>query len=233
MARNGVIAGIAAVTVQALETPVVRPLAALVTRRGLGIVPRLGGPPWLRDVVAILLLDYTLYHWHILAHRIPWLWRFHEVHHIDLDLDASTGLRFHPGELTASIPWRAAQILVIGVTPRALDAWQGLTLACVLFHHSNTRLGDRWEALLSRVLATPRMHAIHHSIDPSQMESNFSSGLSIWDHIHGTARVDADASTITVGVIGHLNTRAVTLRRFLSAPFVHRTADRSSAPAVP
>lgn len=221
-ARNLVVAGLAAATAHLAEAPVVVPLARAAARRRLGIVWLVGGPGWLRAVLAVLLLDYTLYVWHVIVHRLPWLWRFHLVHHVDLDLDASTGLRFHAGEIAASIPWRAAQVLAIGVTPSALAAWQSLTIASILFHHSNIRLSDRTERLLSRVLATPRMHAIHHSVVPEQLSSNFSSGLALWDHLHGTARFDADAGAVTVGVEGHLDPRDVTLPRILELPFTSR-----------
>lgn len=220
--RNLAVAGLAAATVQAVEVPVVLPLARLAARRRWGLAGRLGGPAWLRDLAAIVLLDYTLYIWHIVVHRVPWLWRFHLVHHVDLDLDASTGLRFHAGELAVSVPWRAAQIVAIGVTPRALTLWQTLTLASVLFHHSNTRLSDRAERVVSWILATPRMHAIHHSIDPAQLQSNFSSGLAIWDRLHGTARFDADARDVVVGVPGHLSREAAALATILSLPFSER-----------
>ena len=202
--RNLAFAGLAAATVQILEAPVVMPVARLVERRRWGLLQRIGGPSWLRAIAGMLLLDYTLYLWHRLAHRAPWLWRFHLVHHVDLDLDATTGLRFHAGELAASVPWRAAQVVAIGVTPGTLMLWQTLTLACVLFHHSNARLGARAERILSWILATPQMHAIHHSIEPVQLHSNFSSGLAIWDRLHGTARFDARPQEVTVGVLGYL-----------------------------
>lgn len=205
ISRNLVFAGIAAATVHVLEAPVVMPVARLVEQRRWGLVQAVPAPGWLRGLAAMLLLDYTLYLWHRLAHRAPWLWRFHLVHHVDLDLDATTGLRFHAGELAASVPWRAAQVIVIGVTPATLTLWQTLTLACVLFHHSNARLGHQAERRLSRVLVTPKMHAGHHSIDPAQLHSNFSSGLAIWDWLHGTARLDADPGAVTVGVLGHLD----------------------------
>src|SRR5919108_5507306 len=221
-ARNLAVAGLAAATVHTLETPAVMPLARLVARRRWGIIGRVPGPAWLRDLAAIVLLDYTLYIWHILVHRVPWLWRFHLVHHVDLDLDASTGLRFHGGELAASIPWRSAQVLAIGVTPRALTVWQSLTIASVLFHHSNTRFDERVERILSWIVATPRMHAIHHSINPAQLQSNFSSGLAIWDRLHRTARFDADPSDVTVGVVGHLDREDVTFPRILELPFSTR-----------
>lgn len=226
--RNLAVAGLAAVTVHLLEAPVVVPLAGLVVRRRWGIVWILRRPAWLRDLAAILLLDYTLYLWHILVHRIPWLWRFHLVHHVDLDLDASTGLRFHAGEIAASVPWRAAQVLAIGVTPRTLALWQSLTILSVLFHHSNTKFDERVERLLSWIVATPTMHAVHHSIDPVQLQSNFSSGLAIWDRMHGTARFDADARDVTVGVLGHLDPDDVTLPRILELPFSARALPPAS-----
>jgi sterol desaturase/sphingolipid hydroxylase (fatty acid hydroxylase superfamily) len=217
--RNLIVAGLSAATVHFLEAPAVVPLARAVARRKWGLVQVLPGPAWVRDLAAILLLDYSLYVWHIAAHRVPWLWRFHLVHHVDLDLDATTGLRFHAGEIAASVPWRAAQVLAIGVTPRALASWQTLTIASVLFHHSNSRLGDRAERVLSWILTTPKMHAIHHSIDPAQLQSNFSSGLAIWDRIHGTARFDADPADVTVGVVGHQDPGDVTISRILTLPF--------------
>lgn len=226
--RNLVVAGLAATTVHLLEAPVVVAAARTVARRRWGVVSMVGGPAWLRDLLAVLLLDYTLYIWHIVVHRAPLLWRFHLVHHVDLDLDATTGLRFHLGEIAASIPWRVAQIVAIGVTPRALTAWQSLTIASVLFHHSNTRLSDRSERVLSWIIATPRMHAIHHSIEPGQLQSNFSSGLAIWDRIHGTARFDADPREVTVGVAGHLDVRDVALVRILKLPFSARALPPTS-----
>jgi sterol desaturase/sphingolipid hydroxylase (fatty acid hydroxylase superfamily) len=217
--RNLIVAGLSAATVHFFEAPAVVPLARAVARRKWGLVQVMPGPPWVRDLAAILLLDYSLYAWHIVAHRVPALWRLHLVHHVDLDLDATTGLRFHAGEIAASVPWRAAQVLAIGVTPRALSLWQTLTIASVLFHHSNTRLSERAERALSWIVTTPRMHAIHHSIDPAQLQSNFSSGLAIWDRIHRTARFDADAREVTVGVPGHLDPRDVTFARILTLPF--------------
>ena len=220
--RNLVMAGLAAATVHLLEAPLVVPLARVVARRKWGLTHVIGGRRWLRQLIAIALLDYTLYLWHIVVHRVAWLWRFHLVHHVDLDLDATTGLRFHAGELATSIPWRAAQVIVIGVTPQALAAWQTLTLLSVLFHHSNTALSEPVERALSWIVATPRMHAIHHSVDPCQQHSNFSSGLALWDRLHGTARFDAAAGEVIIGVDGHRDRRDARLGRILELPFGRR-----------
>lgn len=122
----------------------------------------------------------------MLLHRVPLLWRLHEPHHADRDLDISTGVRFHCLEFVASIPWRCAQIALIGGGPRALALWQKLTFAEVLFHHSNVKLPLAFERVLSKLVVTPRMHGVHHSIERRERDSNFSSGLSIWDRLHAT-----------------------------------------------
>lgn len=220
--RNLVLAGIAAVTVHIVETPVVLPVARMVARRRWGLTGRMEGSlsaRIARPVLTILLLDYTLYLWHRVVHLVPWLWRLHLVHHVDLDMDASTGLRFHAGELAASVPWRAAQVMMIGATPGALAAWQSMTIAFVLFHHSNTRLPARTEGWLSWILATPRMHAIHHSVDPSERLTNFSSGIALWDRLHGTFRADSATDEVTVGVAGYQHPGDVSLERVLKLPF--------------
>ena len=219
-ARNLVVAGVAAATVSLLETPVTMPFAAWSDRRGWGLTHAIGGPPWLRAVVATLLLDYTLFLWHIGTHHVSLLWRFHLVHHVDLDLDASTAVRFHAGELALSVPWRLAQIAVIGVSPAALAVWQSMTLASILFHHSNTALPARVERAIGYLLVTPRMHAIHHSVDRAQRDRNFSSGLSIWDRLHRTLRLDRAASEVEIGIPGYLDRAAVTLPRIIELPLM-------------
>src|SRR5262245_24583238 len=131
--RNLMVASLGALTVHLLEAPAVRPLARLVERRRFGLLPRLGLPRPLTILAAVALMDYTLYLWHILTHRVPLLWRFHAVHHVDLDLDASTALRFHFGELALSVPYRAAQVALIGVDPETLTWWQTFLSLSILF----------------------------------------------------------------------------------------------------
>jgi sterol desaturase/sphingolipid hydroxylase (fatty acid hydroxylase superfamily) len=226
MQRNAAFGGIAAATVQALEQPIVLPLAQLVERRRWGLSQRLPLPGPLRTAAGLIALDYTLFLWHVLVHRAPQLWRFHRVHHADLDLDASTAIRFHFGELIASVPWRAAQILVLGIDTRTLTRWQTLTLASVLFHHSNVRLHPSFERLLGYVIVTPRLHGIHHSREADQMDANWSSGLSLWDRLHGTLRTDVPQDEIDIGVNG-VSGDELTLPRMLAAPFT-TNADRAT-----
>jgi sterol desaturase/sphingolipid hydroxylase (fatty acid hydroxylase superfamily) len=217
--RNLAIAAIGAIAVQVAETPIVARAAAAVEHRRWGVLKRLRLPVWLETSAAVLLMDYTLYVWHVLAHRVPGLWRYHAVHHIDLDLDASTAVRFHFGELTLSTPWRVAQIVVIGTSPLALSIWQTGLLMSILFHHSNVELPLVIERRLSRLFVTPRMHGIHHSAVRDETESNWSSGLTLWDWLHGTLRLNVPQSQITIGVPAFPDPNDVTLPKMIALPF--------------
>jgi sterol desaturase/sphingolipid hydroxylase (fatty acid hydroxylase superfamily) len=219
VSRNIVFAGAAAATVNLLERPVVEPLAKMVQRRRYGLLYVCRLPPPLHLILAVVLLDYTLYVWHVLTHRVSWLWRFHLVHHVDRDLDASTALRFHAGELALSIPWRAMQIAAIGVPPDALRIWQNIVLLSILFHHSNVELPIGVERLVARFIVTPRIHGIHHSIVPDETDSNWSSGLTVWDYLHGTLRLDVPQQAITIGVPAYPTPADVTLANSFALPF--------------
>jgi len=225
-ARNVAVGIVSAAAVHLVETPVVLPFAAFVEGRGLGLLRVVNLPTWLDVVLACVLMDYTLYVWHVLAHKWPAVWRFHLVHHADLDLDASTAVRFHFGELLISIPWRVAQIALIGTTPQALVVWQTATLVSILFHHSNAELPLRLERALSRIIVTPRMHGIHHSVVESEVNSNWSSGLAWWDRLHGTFRLDVPQRDIVIGVPECRAPRQVSLARMMAFPFVPRSPYR-------
>jgi sterol desaturase/sphingolipid hydroxylase (fatty acid hydroxylase superfamily) len=198
--RNAATGALAAAAVAVPNALMTRPATALVEQRGWGLLPHLGLPPAVRPAAALLLMDYTLYLWHVLLHRVPQLWRWHRVHHADADLDVSTALRFHAAELAWSVPWRAAQVLLIGVPRRTLSLWGVLTLAEVMFHHSNLRLPLRWERVLGWWVVTPRQHGIHHDSLPAHQASNLSSGLSVWDWLHGTVGPQLLQQTLVMGL---------------------------------
>jgi sterol desaturase/sphingolipid hydroxylase (fatty acid hydroxylase superfamily) len=220
-ARNLTVAGAGALVLQLAETPVVAPLAELVERRRWGLLKLLRLPAWLETTLACMLLDYTLYLWHVLTHRAPLLWRFHVIHHADLELDASTALRFHFGELALSVPWRVAQVVLLGVGPRSLSVWQTLLLISILFHHSNVRLPVELERRLNRLVVTPRMHGIHHSIVRAETDSNWSSGLTLWDWLHGTLRLDVPQADVEIGVPAYRDPNELTIGTILALPFGH------------
>ncbi|MEX2140192.1 MAG: sterol desaturase family protein [Pirellulales bacterium] len=223
--RNLAVAATSAVAIQLTETPLVMPLAEAVERRRWGLLKWFRLPRWLEGALAIVLLDYTLYLWHVLAHRVPFLWRFHKVHHVDRDLDASTALRFHFAEMILSVPFRALQVVAIGVSPAALRFWQQATLVEILFHHSNVRLPGQLERWLSKLVVTPRMHGIHHSTVADEVNSNWSSGLTVWDWLHGTLRTDVPQEQIKIGVPGYDRPDQVRLGELLKMPFVEEAGN--------
>jgi sterol desaturase/sphingolipid hydroxylase (fatty acid hydroxylase superfamily) len=176
-------------------------LARRVERKGQGLLALLPRP--VRGLVALLVLDYALYVWHVALHRDPRLWRAHLVHHTDKDLDVSTALRFHVGEILASVAWRLALVRLLGIGPRPLELYQQVLFLSVLFHHSNLRLPADVEARLARLLVTPRLHGIHHSEVQDEMDSNWASVLTVWDRLHGTYRDDVRQERIRIGVQGY------------------------------
>jgi sterol desaturase/sphingolipid hydroxylase (fatty acid hydroxylase superfamily) len=218
--RNLAMAGLAAAALQMTEQPITQRLTVLVERRRWGLLRAIMLPRGIEAVIALLLLDYTLYLWHVLTHRVPQLWRLHIVHHVDLDLDASTALRFHAAELLVSVLWRAAQILCLGITRSSLSLWQTFTLLSVLFHHSNVRLPIEFERNLVRFIVTPRMHGIHHSTVQEETASNWSSGLTIWDRFHGTLRLDVPQDAITIGVPAYRDPKELGFFHIVAMPFI-------------
>jgi sterol desaturase/sphingolipid hydroxylase (fatty acid hydroxylase superfamily) len=218
-ARDLAIASTDALAINFLEKPVTDRLTGFVEEKRFGLLKIFRLPKYLEIALAIILLDYTLYLWHVLTHKSPFLWRFHQVHHADLDLTVSTAIRFHFGEMTISVLWRAGQVLFIGVSPKALEIWQNLLLFSVMFHHSNIRLPKDFEKKLEKFIVTPRMHGIHHSIVENEMNSNWSSGLTVWDFLHKTFRDDIPQDEITIGVKGFVKIEDVTLGKMLTKPF--------------
>jgi sterol desaturase/sphingolipid hydroxylase (fatty acid hydroxylase superfamily) len=154
-------------------------------------------------ILGFLWMDLTFYWWHIANHRIPFLWRFHNVHHIDPDLDVSTGFRFHFGEVAMSAAFRAIQVAAIGISAPAFAAYEIVFQANTLFHHSNVRLPIGLERLLNRLIVTPRMHGIHHSQIQRETNSNYGVVFPWWDRLHRTLGLNIPQSEIKIGVPGY------------------------------
>jgi sterol desaturase/sphingolipid hydroxylase (fatty acid hydroxylase superfamily) len=220
VARNLTVGAIAFVIAFPIQLALLVPLS----RRGLGLLHMISMPAALRTTLALVLLDYTLWIWHWATHRVPFLWRFHLVHHVDRDLDASTALRFHAGEQVLSVAYRAAQIVVIGADPLAVWIWQIILFVSTLFHHSNVRLPARWESIVVRLVVTPRMHGIHHAQREEWTNSNWSSILTCWDFLHRTMRRVPDEE-IVIGVPAYADPAEVTLGRALALPFRRQRND--------
>ena len=223
--RNLSAGGVSLALMSFVQAPLLQPVAAWIVRDRIGLLQLVQWPRWLETLLAIVLLDYTLWWWHWANHRIPFFWRFHLVHHIDRDLDASTALRFHFGELALSIPIRAAQMIVIGVDPKTLWLWQTILFASILFHHSNVHLPLRFERFLVPLIVTPRMHGIHHSDRLDETNSNWSSLLSAWDYLHRTMRFDVPQERVVIGVPAYHDAADVTIGKILLLPFRRQRRD--------
>lgn len=223
--RNLTTGGVSLAILTLLQTPLLLPAARWAAEHHAGLLNMIALPRWLTIVLAVLLLDYTLWIWHWANHTVPVLWRFHLVHHIDRDMDASTALRFHFAELTLSIFYRALQIIVIGASTSSVWLWQTILFASILFHHSNLRLPIGVERWLVRVIVTPRMHGIHHSHQVNETSSNWSSLLSWWDYLHRTILLNVPQEEITIGVPAWRDPAEVTIGKILMLPFRRQRDD--------
>ena len=206
-----------------LAAVLVRP-AALATlqwtnAKTFGAIYLLPLPPLFAFVLSFLLMDLGFYYWHIANHRIPFLWRFHNVHHIDPDLDVSTGFRFHFGEVAMSVAFRVVQVSLIGLSGWAFAAYELVFQANTLFHHSNLRLPIGFERLLNKVLVTPRMHGIHHSQVRRENNSNFGVVFPWWDRVHRTLGLNIPQAEIAIGIAGYSQPEDNKLRNALLMPF--------------
>ena len=219
--RNLSVAGVSAIAVVLAERPIVMPLAALVQNRNWGLLRLFGLPLWME--ICRRSRAHGLRFLRLARPDAPGPIPLANalVHHVDLDLDASTALRFHFTEMLASIPWRAGQVLVIGLTPFSFSVWQCVFLLSILFHHSNVELPVSTERWLNRLIVTPRMHGIHHSIVERETNANWSSGLTVWDWLHGTLRLNVPQSEVTIGVPAFREPESVTFPRIIAMPFEH------------
>ncbi len=215
--RNGAMGAMSAAVVSMVETPVTQWVARGNVAHRRGLAQHLPDP--LGSIASFLAMDYGFYLWHIATHKLTVLWRFHRVHHVDPDMDLSTAIRFHLVDMLVSLPWRMVQVRASGIGPDTLDVWQRFFTLSILFHHSNLRLPGEWDRRLSWVLTTPRMHGIHHSVIREQRDSNWSSGISLWDRLHRTLGQDVPQSAITIGIEDPAALSDVPLWRALLAPF--------------
>lgn len=202
-----------------LMLPVPIAVAAWAAARQIGILNWISLPNWLRLIICFLLMDYAYWWWHWANHRLSLFWRFHNVHHTDLDMDVSTASRFHFGEMLFSVGFLSLAVVLIGVSPVLLVAFFICFEGATLFHHSNWRLPVTLERILHYLLVTPRMHGIHHSIVERETNSNWGTIFSWWDRLHGTLRRDIPQDEITIGVAAYRDEQELTIGRLLVLPF--------------
>lgn len=178
-------------------------LAAWSEASSFGVLNLVTLPSAARFVLGFLLMDLSFYYWHRINHEWPLLWRFHNVHHCDPDMDVTTSFRFHFMEVLYSTCFRAVQVLVIGVSPVTYAVYEVCFSCETVFHHSNLRLPVPVERLLNKVIVTPRMHGIHHSFVMEETNSNYSTIFRWWDTAHGSLNLGIRQSDVTIGVPGY------------------------------
>lgn len=216
---NLALAAVAFLVIRLALIPVVVAVAAWAHARGIGLVKLLPAPGVVQAAVAFLLLDYTMYGWHWLNHRVPFLWRFHNVHHTDLDLDVTTAMRFHFGELLMSVAVRSAQVVLAGAGPVLVLVYEVALEAATEFHHSNVRLPLGLERAVNLLFVTPRMHGVHHSVLRRETDTNYSNIFSLWDRLHRTVKLDVPQDVITIGVPAYRDPAELTFFGLLLMPF--------------
>ena len=207
---------------------VVRPVAlhalAWSSQKPFGLVHLVQIPPAVEFILAFLLMDLTFYWWHLTNHHVPFLWRFHNVHHADPDLDISTGFRFHFGEVAMSAAFRVAQVTFIGISGPVFAIYELVFQANTLFHHSNVRLPILVERLLNKVLVTPRMHGIHHSQVQHETNSNYGVVFPWWDRLHRTLGLNIPQARIVIGIPGYSQSEDNRFLNLVLMPF-HKQRD--------
>ena len=199
----------------------------LAESRGWGLFNHVPWPMWLAVALAVVLLDLAIYGQHVLFHFVPVLWRFHRMHHADLDVDVTTGTRFHPIEVFLSFGIKFAVIVSIGASPVSVLIFEILLNATSLFNHSNVRLPVRIEPLVRLFVVTPDMHRVHHSIVNRETNSNFGFNLPWWDWLFRTYRPQPQAGhdSMTMGIDRFRDPKELRLDRMLTQPFRDDKAD--------
>jgi sterol desaturase/sphingolipid hydroxylase (fatty acid hydroxylase superfamily) len=196
-------------------------LALLAQARGWGLFNVLGLPAWLTVPAGIVLLDLAIYLQHVLFHAVPALWRFHRMHHADLEFDVTTGVRFHPIEILLSMAIKLVVVLVLGTPALAVLIFEILLNATSLFNHGNVALPARVDRALRWLMVTPDMHRVHHSILARETNSNYGFNLPWWDRLFGTYRAQPEAGhlAMTIGIEQFRDRREQRLDHMLTQPF--------------
>jgi len=188
---------------------------------GGGLLKQVGAPLWLAILLSLIVLDFAIYLQHRLFHAVPWLWCLHRVHHSDTDFDVTTGVRFHPLEAMVSMLIKLVVVVVLGTPVIAIVIFEVMLNAMSLFNHGNVQLPGALDATLRRVIVTPDMHRVHHSIHHQEQQHNFGFNLSWWDRWLGTYQdqpVDGHRGML-IGVDQFRADDERRLYRLLSQPF--------------
>lgn len=191
--------------------------------QGWGLFNYLSLPLWIEVVLVVLILDFAIWLQHLITHKVPLLWRLHRVHHADVDMDVTTAIRFHPIEIALSMLLKIGLVYILGPAAMAVILFEIILNGTAMFNHSNLALPKWLDRPLRRVLVTPDMHRVHHSVHRHEHDSNYGFSLSIWDRLFGTyiAQPAAGHEDMQVGLEWQ-DTRPSKLSWSLSLPFARK-----------
>jgi sterol desaturase/sphingolipid hydroxylase (fatty acid hydroxylase superfamily) len=193
--------------------------AVYVQTHKQGILSMLEAPPWLKILITIAFMDFMLYVWHLLNHEVPLLWRFHRVHHSDLNMDVSTATRFHVGELAISAIIKICIVFFLGASYAGVLIFESAVVLCTQFHHSSLKVPKWFETAWWIFFVPPSMHRIHHSVIIKERNTNYGAIFSIWDRILGTLLNNVDQKRIRIGVGAYTMPDKLSLHQLLIMPF--------------
>jgi sterol desaturase/sphingolipid hydroxylase (fatty acid hydroxylase superfamily) len=196
-------------------------VALVAASHGFGLFPLLGWPAWAAGIVGFGVLDLVIYGQHVVFHHVPWLWRLHRVHHADLDIDVTTGGRFHPLEILISMALKIAVVALFGIPAAAVVTFEVMLNATSMFNHANVAL-PRWlDRVVRLAVVTPDMHRVHHSVVRAETDSNFGFNLPWWDRLFGTYRAEPAAGHdgMTIGLPILRDRGELRVDRLLTQPF--------------
>jgi sterol desaturase/sphingolipid hydroxylase (fatty acid hydroxylase superfamily) len=201
-------------------------LAVAAEAQGWGLFNVFEAPAGIAFVTSVLTLDLAIYLQHVMFHAVPALWRLHRMHHADLEFDVSTGLRFHPVEILLSMGIKLAVVAALGPPAVAVLVFEVILNATSMFNHSNIRIPARIDQFLRLFVVTPDMHRVHHSIHPSETNSNFGFNLPWWDRLLGTYRPQPREGheAMTIGIEQFRTRRDLWLDRMLIQPLLGRAS---------
>jgi len=199
-------------------------VALMARKEGIGILNIMDIPSLTGGFIAIIALDLTIYSQHRLFHQVPLFWRLHRMHHTDLDIDVTTGARFHPGEILFSMLIKMAAILLIGAPPWSVLAFEVLLNATSMFNHSNIFVSHGIDRVVRLLIVTPDMHRVHHSVIIEETNSNYGFNLSFWDRLFNTYKSQPERGhgAMTVGLANYRDSKYLTLPWMLVTPFLAR-----------
>lgn len=210
-----------AVAVRVLVPATAAGVALVCEARGFGLLNVLAVPAPVAAVVAFVALDLAIWAQHVAFHKVPVLWRVHRMHHADVDLDVTSGLRFHPLEILVSSVFKIAVVALLGAPAVAVVVFEVVLNAMAQFNHANVRLPARIEPFVRLAVVTPEFHRVHHSVEPEETDSNYGFNLSVWDRVFGTYRAAPRAGLdgMTIGLAEYQDGRSAGLGWSLALPF--------------